>query len=208
MLLCGVRYGPRICCYAVSGTDLGYAAMRCPAMLLCGVRYEPRLCCNAVSGTDQGYAASRTRRIALCSEHKSLFSQVSPQQMLSPRAPFNRYQQCGVCVLISRAHGGWRGAGVGVPDMEQIGIPSTANAHAQSTTTTCRFHTAPANAPLIRVVQNQPGRCGVDLRLTWGVQTGHASPPEVRAPARLQPNARYPRTRLLLDVRYQRCYRP
>eukprot|EP00961_Rhodomonas_salina_P055450 745264-Rhodomonas_salina.3 len=39
MVLCCVRYRDRLWCYALPGTDIGYAATRSLAMLLRGVRY-------------------------------------------------------------------------------------------------------------------------------------------------------------------------
>eukprot|EP00961_Rhodomonas_salina_P159542 2148453-Rhodomonas_salina.1 len=43
----------------MSGTDLAYAAMRCPVltyrMLLCDVRYWHSVCCYVMSGTDVAY---------------------------------------------------------------------------------------------------------------------------------------------------------
>eukprot|EP00961_Rhodomonas_salina_P017905 240788-Rhodomonas_salina.1 len=45
-----VRYRPTLCCYALCGTGLMYAATRCAAMLL-------RMC-YAMSGTDLAYAAT------------------------------------------------------------------------------------------------------------------------------------------------------
>eukprot|EP00961_Rhodomonas_salina_P092647 1246879-Rhodomonas_salina.2 len=47
-LLRDVRYRHSVCCYAMSGTDIAYAATRCPVLryaMPLKVRYRDRLCC-------------------------------------------------------------------------------------------------------------------------------------------------------------------
>eukprot|EP00961_Rhodomonas_salina_P059404 797787-Rhodomonas_salina.1 len=60
MLLCAVRYCPSVCCYALSGSALAYAAMRCPVL-------PPGVCCYALSSTAPlVYAAMRYPVLAYC----------------------------------------------------------------------------------------------------------------------------------------------
>eukprot|EP00961_Rhodomonas_salina_P112307 1511564-Rhodomonas_salina.1 len=64
LLLCGVWYWRSVCCYAVCGTGVAYAAMRCGtgtrnAAVLCGVWLWRSVCSYAVCGTGVAYAAMR-----------------------------------------------------------------------------------------------------------------------------------------------------
>eukprot|EP00961_Rhodomonas_salina_P303775 3941360-Rhodomonas_salina.2 len=60
MLLCGMRYWPSVCCYAVCGTGLAYAATRCAVLK---GRMLRRVCDRFHRQRQAGYAMSGTERL-------------------------------------------------------------------------------------------------------------------------------------------------
>eukprot|EP00961_Rhodomonas_salina_P040394 542729-Rhodomonas_salina.2 len=78
--------------YAMSGTEMGYAATRClvlrQCMLLCDVRYKDSVCCYVICGTEIGYAAMR------CTEERGRKTGLTPE---AEKRESDRYQPTISC---------------------------------------------------------------------------------------------------------------